>query len=202
MQVFKKTVDRVPVILIGSVSTAFVILFKTGKERCNLTCHLPGIHLIGHMFSLRSTIAVLGVLVSFTSGCSLFSGTVWPRSRIEITINGVPARVEVVRTRVEREKGLMHRTSLGKDEGMLFVFPEEKIQSFWMKNTLIPLDVAFFDSQGFLVDIQRMEPDDGERIYTSAVPALYALEMNAGWFAEKDLRRFARLQLPYPITGE
>ncbi|EHQ07857.1 DUF192 domain-containing protein [Leptonema illini] len=142
------------------------------------------------------------LLLFLASSCSLVSGDLWPRSRIEIEIGGIPARVEVVRTKEERQQGLMHRTSLGKDEGMLFVFPEEKIQSFWMKNTLVPLDVAFFDSQGFLVDVQRMDPDDGARIYSSSSPALYAIEMNAGWFAEKDLRRFARLKLPHPIVGE
>lgn len=140
------------------------------------------------------------ILVLLAFSCS--PADLWPRKRVEIEIGGVKAYVEVARTKEERQKGLMHRTSLGPDEGMLFVFPEEKIQAFWMKNTLIPLDVAFFDSQGFLIDVFRMEPDGGERIYQSSQPALYAVEMNAGWFAEKDLRRFARLKLPYPVQGE
>lgn len=143
----------------------------------------------------------LVLLLFLASSCSLVSGDLWPRSRIEIEIGGIPARVEVVRTKEERQQGLMHRTSLGKDEGMLFVFAEEKIQSFWMKNTLIPLMSPFSIRRAFSSTCSVWIPTTA-RIYSSSSPALYAIEMNAGWFAEKDLRRFARLKLPHPIVGE
>jgi len=80
-------------------------------------------------------------------------------------------------------RGLMYRESLPQDQGMLFVFPAAQIQSFWMRNTFIPLDIAFISSEGIIVDIQHMKPVDESVLYTSSAPALYALEVNAGWFA-------------------
>ncbi len=99
----------------------------------------------------------------------------------QLTIKGKKIRVEVVQTEDEKARGLMFRESLGKDEGMLFVYDREEFLTFWMKNTLIPLSIAFIDRKGKIVDIQDMEPFS---LYThaSALPAQYALEMNKGWF--------------------
>ncbi|MCE9596626.1 MAG: DUF192 domain-containing protein [Spirochaetia bacterium] len=108
---------------------------------------------------------------------------------------------EIAASPSERERGLMYRTSLGDDEGMLFVFPEATMQAFWMKNTLIPLDVAYFDDQGFLIEIVTMQPDGGVRTYPSSEPTLYALEMKAGWFAKRAVRKYTKLILPQPIRG-
>ena len=149
-----------------------------------------------NQFSRCIALAVLAL-----AGCSSIE-SLWPRSRITVEIGDVVAHVEVAKTVSERQKGLMHRTSLGPDQGMLFVFETEKTQSFWMKNTLIPLDVGFFDSDGFLVDIQQMIPDDGRRMYVSTAPAKYAIEMPANWFAVNNVRRFARLKLPQPVEAE
>lgn len=99
-----------------------------------------------------------------------------------IRIDGVPLKVEVVQSDEERAKGLMYREELPEDQGMLFVFPVERRLSFWMRNTFIPLDIAFINTNGRVVDIQRMEPLDESKSYISDEPALYALEVNAGWF--------------------
>ena len=109
----------------------------------------------------------------------------------------VEVRVEIADDNAERSKGLMHRTSLGEERGMLFVFNQEAILSFWMKNTLIPLSVAYIDSEGVIVDIQRMEPlDDEPPNYTSAEPAQYALEVNQGFFEERGIEVGDTAQLP------
>ena len=99
----------------------------------------------------------------------------------QLTIKGRKIRVEVVQTEDEKARGLMFRESLGKDEGMLFVYEQEELLTFWMKNTPIPLSIAFIDRKGKIVDIQDMEPFN-LRTHASARPARYALEMNKGWF--------------------
>ncbi|MFH1708228.1 MAG: DUF192 domain-containing protein [Planctomycetota bacterium] len=108
-----------------------------------------------------------------------------PSARVAptLTIKGVTVTIEIARTPAARAQGLMHRTGLPADHGMLFYYDEETILSFWMKNTTIPLSIAFIDSLGTIIDIQDMEPLD-ETSHRSTAPAQYALEMNRGWFAE------------------
>jgi len=77
---------------------------------------------------------------------------------------------------------LMFRQHLPPDVGMLFVFEYEGFHSFWMKNTFIPLDIAFINSEGEIVDIQQMEPLNDVKTYVPPTPIQYALEMNQGWF--------------------
>ena len=120
---------------------------------------------------------------------------------LTIRVGGHEVTAEIARTQSERNRGLMFRESIGKEEGMLFVFPQERSLSFWMKNTLIPLDVGFFDSQGYFIEYKSMEPDNGSKTYHSSEPALYALEMRKGWFREKNIKKYAKLELPEPITG-
>jgi uncharacterized membrane protein (UPF0127 family) len=105
---------------------------------------------------------------------------------IFLTLKEKIIRVEVARTEREKGKGLMFRESLGKDEGMLFIYDREETLSFWMKNTRIPLSIAFIDQQGEIVDIQDMEPFN-LRTRVSARPAQYALEMNQGWFKKNGI---------------
>lgn len=94
---------------------------------------------------------------------------------------------EVARTDEERGRGLMNRESLGPDAGMLFIFPEQSVRSFWMQNTYIPLDIAFMDREFLVVDIQQMEPMSTTS-HTSRAPAMYALEVNQGWFEAHGVR--------------
>jgi uncharacterized protein len=109
----------------------------------------------------------------------------------------VEVRVEVADDLAEQAKGLMDRTTLGENRGMLFAFPEERELSFWMKNTLIPLSIAFIDSESRIIDIQEMKPlDDEPPHYVSAEPARYALEVNRGFFEERGVRVGNRVELP------
>jgi uncharacterized protein len=99
-----------------------------------------------------------------------------------LTVGGHRITVELARDPGERSRGLMFRESLPPDHGMLFVFAGEEVQAFWMRNTVIPLSIAYADTSGRIVRIADLEPLD-ERPVTSIAPARYALEMNRGWFA-------------------
>jgi len=101
-------------------------------------------------------------------------------------------RAEVAADFSGRARGLMHRDSLGANAGMLFVFDQPEIQCMWMKNTLIPLSVAFLDERGAIINIADMEPHS-ERTHCAARPARYALEMNRGWFAARGIKPGMRL---------
>ena len=101
-------------------------------------------------------------------------------------------RAEVAADFATRARGLMHRESLGANTGMLFVFEQPEIQCMWMKNTLIPLSVAFLDERGAIINIADMEPHS-ERTHCAARQASYALEMNRGWFAARGIKPGMRL---------
>ncbi len=100
-----------------------------------------------------------------------------------ILVGGIEVQVEIADEPDERERGLMFRESLSDEEGMLFVYGTEQTLSFWMKNTPLALDIAFIDATGSIVDIQQMEPFT-EQTHLSKRPAMYALEMRKGWFAD------------------
>ena len=99
-----------------------------------------------------------------------------------LTVGGHRITVELARDPEERSRGLMFRDSLPPDHGMLFLFAREEVQAFWMRNTKIPLSIAYADARGRIVRIADLQPLD-ERPVTSVAPARYALEMNRGWFS-------------------
>jgi hypothetical protein len=90
-------------------------------------------------------------------------------------------QAEVARTDDERARGLMYRDDLPDGTGMLFVFPDQSIRSFWMQDTQVALDIAFIDASFRVVDIQHMEPLTTDR-HESPAPIMYALEVPRGWF--------------------
>jgi uncharacterized protein len=93
---------------------------------------------------------------------------------------------EVARSAEQRGIGLMHRPSLAANDGMLFVFDRTGVQCFWMKNTLIPLSIAFLDDDGRIISIAEMKPQDLGS-HCSTRPVRLALEMNSGWFAKRGI---------------
>jgi len=101
-------------------------------------------------------------------------------------------QAEVANTFPSRAQGLMFRKSLGANHGMLFVFPEAGPQCMWMKNTYVPLSVAFVDERGVILNIADMQPQT-EDSHCAAGPARYALEMSRGWFAAKGVSPGARI---------
>ena len=101
-------------------------------------------------------------------------------------------RAEVAADNATRMQGLMQRQSLAANAGMLFIFDEAAIHCMWMKNTLIPLSVAFIDASGTIINIADMQPHS-EQSHCASAPALFALEMTRGWFAERGIRAGAKL---------
>lgn len=116
----------------------------------------------------------------------------------------IPVLVEIADDPDEQQIGLMHRMSLPEDQGMLFIFSRPQILSFWMKNTLIPLDILFFDSEGKFINVQTMDPCNADpcRTYSSSDLATFALELSAGFYERKLQpplqQREAALMLQFP----
>lgn len=95
---------------------------------------------------------------------------------------GAPTvKVEVARSSAQVQRGLMYRRNLPAEEGMIFVFPDQRTRTFWMKNTCIPLDMLFLASDGTIAGILEQVPVSNEAARTVPCPAAYVLEMNAGW---------------------
>lgn len=117
---------------------------------------------------------------------SLASADTRPRTTT-LKVGAHPLKVEVVASDAERARGLMMRPKLGKNDGMLFIFDEPAYHSMWMKDTLIPLSVAFVDAQGAILNILDMEPQTLDS-HMSAGPSVYAIEVNKGWFAAKRIK--------------
>ena len=108
-----------------------------------------------------------------------------PSIRINAGIHNIAA--QLAQTPQQREIGLMFRKSMGANDGMLFAFEQPGQQCFWMKNTLIPLAIAFIADDGSVINIDSMKPQtlDG---HCSAVPVRFVLEMNEGWFAKRGIK--------------
>jgi uncharacterized protein len=94
---------------------------------------------------------------------------------------------EVAATEASRQKGLMYRQNMPAHAGMLFVFEQPQAHCFWMKNTPLPLSIAFLDDRGKIVNIADMQPQS-ETSHCAKAPVRYALEMNQGWFAQRGLK--------------
>ena len=112
---------------------------------------------------------------------------------IELSAGMHLIKAELADTFAARMQGLMHRQRLGQNAGMLFLFDEPAIQCMWMRNTLVPLSVAFLDEAGTIINIADMQPHS-EDSHCAVRPARYALEMNRGWFAERGIKSGARLR--------
>ncbi len=102
-------------------------------------------------------------------------------------------RAEVAQTSAQRERGLMHRESLALNSGMLFVFERPQVQCFWMRNTPLPLSIAFIADDGTIVNIAQMQPNSDDS-HCADQPVRFALEMEQGWFARKGLAAGSRLK--------
>jgi hypothetical protein len=128
-----------------------------------------------------------------------------PAPTIELSYDGGVLRVELADTPDERSTGLMHRTSLPDDAGMLFIYEAPRIPSFWMKNTLIPLDMIWIGADKRIVEIDAdVQPEPGVadsalRRYGPTVPVSYVLELNAGAAARLGLAPGSLLAFDVPL---
>ncbi len=141
------------------------------------------------------------IVALFLTACAVVSKG--PRV---ILPSGKSIHLELAVTEQEREQGLMDRTSLPKDGGMLFVLGIPQKVSFWMKDTLIPLDILYLDEKGTVLDILTMTPCPKVEVrcpsYPSSKPTSYGLEINAGEAKELKLKTGDHLQLVLPTHAE
>ncbi len=124
---------------------------------------------------------VATLLAAGSAHCGLVTGSGLPTTTL--TIDGASVVVEIADEEAERARGLMHRDALAPGRGMVFVYPDAKPRHFWMKDTRIPLSIAFVDDEGRIVRIADMAPLTTRRT-ASLYPAQYAIEVPKGWFAE------------------
>jgi uncharacterized membrane protein (UPF0127 family) len=108
-----------------------------------------------------------------------------PRVKLAAGMHQIDA--QVARTHEQRMTGLMHRKEMPQHEGMLFIFEQRTQQCFWMKNTLLPLSIAFLADDGTVVNVAEMAPQSLDS-HCSAAPVRYVLEMNKGWFGKKGVK--------------
>lgn len=106
--------------------------------------------------------------------------------RVELRTGMFRISAEVAADYTNRATGLMNRSVMPSHEGMIFVYPDKAIHCMWMKNTLIPLSVAFLDDNGVVINVEEMLPQTEDN-HCAKAPARFALEMNAGWFRSKNI---------------
>ncbi|HEY5551178.1 MAG TPA: DUF192 domain-containing protein [Opitutaceae bacterium] len=112
-----------------------------------------------------------------------------------IRIGTTEVKMQLAVRPMELQQGLMHRAFLGEDEGMLFVYPEASDRSFWMRNTLIPLDIGFFSPDGVLREVRAMNPLDENPVTSFSSEIQFAVEMNQGWYREKGIKPGTQLDM-------
>ena len=112
--------------------------------------------------------------------------------RMELNVGFYRIEAEVAADQANRMQGLMYRRSMPINQGMLFVFPKADRHCMWMRNTFLPLSVAFLDEEGRILNVEDMQPQT-ENNHCAAGPARFALEMNLGWFSGKGLKPGVRI---------
>ena len=112
-----------------------------------------------------------------------------------ISIDGHELQLQLALSPSEKKKGLMHRESLAEDHGMLFLFDYPDQVSFWMRNTRIPLDIAYFDASGRLKEVHPLYPFDETSVMSRCREILIAIETNQEWFAQKSIRAGALIDM-------
>lgn len=137
----------------------------------------------------KTAAIVLGLAIAVAA----FHGAITEeRQGLPLQIDNQTVNVEVANTSAERREGLMYRRNLPENHGMLFVYPDEDKRSFWMKNTYIPLDIIFVDSNGEVINIEQADPepntsDENLKRYRSESPAKYVIEVKQGFSREHNI---------------
>jgi uncharacterized membrane protein (UPF0127 family) len=139
---------------------------------------------------MKKSLALAAVLFA-ASACAQEPQTNLPRVKLHAGMHVIDAQVAA--TNEQRMTGLMHRKEMPQHEGMLFVFDYPSQQCFWMKNTLLPLSIAFIADDGTIVNIDEMKAQTLDS-HCSQQPVRYVLEMNTGWFAKKGIKAGSKLR--------
>ncbi|MDM4765737.1 DUF192 domain-containing protein [Pelomonas sp. SE-A7] len=137
--------------------------------------------------------ALAALLLSLAAGLGVAQDHAQQLPSIQLGAGMHLIQAEVAQTDEQRAIGLMHRPSMPANNGMLFIFDQPQPQCFWMKNTLLPLSIAFIADDGTVVNIEEMKPQTLDS-HCSLKPVRYALEMNTGWFAKKGIKPGSKLR--------
>ena len=151
------------------------------------------------MNNKRRRLYLLAVLVCVSLLCKGFWDVCYGEPKknkiLPINVAGIELEVELATTFEEQSLGLMYRDKLEENGGMLFVYPRENVLSFWMKDTRIPLSIAFIKADGRIIQIESMKPYSLDT-HVSKEKAKYALEMNEGWFRIHNVREGDTVKMP------
>lgn len=137
------------------------------------------------MYRFLSTLCTTVLLITSTQALAEM-----PRMELNASFHRIEA--EVAADQPNRMQGLMNRRSMAANQGMLFVFPQSERHCMWMRNTFLPLSVAFLDEEGKIINVEDMKPQTDDS-HCAARPARFALEMNLGWFSGKGLKPGQRI---------
>ena len=149
----------------------------------------------------NTRIALIVLLLAPLSACNGAPPATAPAApTVDVKIKDKHFALEIAATAQQRETGLMHRQSMPAGHGMIFVFTQPHVLSFWMKNTLIPLDIIYVDGHGKVIDILPLAPKD-ETAVESSGPAQYAIELNRGAAAAADLHVGDVIELPKTLPA-
>lgn len=146
------------------------------------------------LLSAYLLIVVMTVFSAKATACPLELPTA------RIAIKGHALTVELASHPAARSCGLSRRSELPQNHGMLFIFPDRRPRNFWMKDTVIPLSIAFIDDSGRIFNIQDMEPLTVDKQYSSEGPASYALEVNQGWFHKNGIQVGDVVEMKLPLV--
>ncbi len=147
---------------------------------------------------IKKWLAIL--TLAFCSGHTyVYADTALPET--ELSISGHKLTVEIAATEETQTTGLMFRRMMPENRGMLFVFSTIAPLNFWMKNTYLPLSIAFIDQHGVILNIADMKPLTTDP-HPSAGAALYALEMNQGWFAKRHIKAGSKIDGLTPAAAK
>jgi uncharacterized membrane protein (UPF0127 family) len=141
-------------------------------------------------FKTRATAALVLAFASFFSSAQDAPQQL-PTIRLSTGMHVL--QVQVAQTPEQQQIGLMFRKTMSTNEGMLFIFDEPRQQCFWMKNTLLPLSVAFIDDSGTVANIDDMKPQTLDS-HCSTKPVRFVLEMNVGWFDKRGIKAGSKFQ--------
>ncbi|MDP1900029.1 MAG: DUF192 domain-containing protein [Rubrivivax sp.] len=148
------------------------------------------------MSFLRSSTASLPLALLLTALTASAAAQSGPQPRLDVvplTAGMHVIQAELAVTPAQQATGMMFRTKMGASEGMLFVNDDSGVRCFWMRNTLLPLTIAFLADDGTIVNLEDMAPRSDDS-HCSAKPVRYALEMNLGWFAKRGIKAGQRLR--------
>ena len=158
------------------------------------TLFRKGIYIIG----FREIVLILCIVLHLAAVKTMACPLQLPTSTI--SIKGKALTVTIASTPAARKCGLSNRSELPEHHGMLFIYPNIRNRIFWMKDTFIPLSIAFLDKSGRIIKIEKMTPMQTEERYHSSQPVKYAIEVNQGWFGTHEIEVGDTVEMKLPIV--